>query len=382
MALTNQSKQTGIKLSKLLSLDDLARALREEVKQAKPLAKESQSEYEQRAALLRAGWDMAKAGKNERYLMRAAGVWTMRQMIRKKLNEADRIIKRGEGVKEDRDAQRGRILVDAFKIAKKLDAFRDLPWTEGNKAAKQEANHKKRAGTDTELKAFFEAVGESQFRAAFLVAEFTGCRGEELGQGVRVEVQRKKGVPELHFFITGAKCDGDKKGLDLREVVVAFPSGASVDVQRRWGELAKMIKTGRDLTVRLAATEKQTAGQRMTQNFRSFVKKAGLRDFSAYSLRHRVSAQTKAMGDAENTATVLGQQTTVTQRHYGRQKRGGGDVSPVDHIGVNLSGVIIRGGGVGGGPKPGPAMHIKEQVALKKALAAKGISAPRKRPRL
>jgi integrase len=329
---------------------------------------------------------MSLAGKQERYLMRAAGIWDMRQQIRKKLTAADRVMKYGEGMTTgthaERVAARGVILGEALKIAQKLDKFRELPWMDYDRGARQEASHKKSAGTDQQLARFFEAVGQSQFRDAFLVAEFTGCRGVELGKGIRIEEKTISGKKALSFFINSAKCDGDKKGLDVREMVVPFPSGASVDVQERWNELAAKARRKSKFTVVMDATEKQTTGQRFTQNFRSFVKKAGLSDFSGYSLRHRVSCQTKSMGDAENTALVLGHQTTETQRHYGRVKRGRGGISPVEHFGINASAATIRGGGVGGGPKPGPALHVKERIALRKAIAGKAVKPAKKAPRL
>lgn len=380
MALTNQSKQNGIKASAMRSLDDVVRALREEVKQAGPLKPESQSEYERRAAQLQSGWDMAKAGKSERYAMRAAGVWNMRRQIREKLNEADRAGKDVTMSKADRDAARGVILAKAVKIAKELDKFRAKPWADFDRNAKQEAGHKKRAATDEQLQRFFEAVGKSQFRDAFLVAEFTGLRGEELGKGVRIELNQTNGKRALTFFIESAKCDGKKKGLDLREIVVPFPDAATGKVQARWEELASRAEKakGQKIIVTMAATDKQTAGQRFTQNFRHFAKAAGLSDFSAYSLRHRVSSQAKASGDAENTALVLGHQTTATKRHYGAAKRGRGGVSPVEHIGVNVSGVTIRGDLTTKGPPP----HVKEKAALKTALKTKAFAPSKKGPRL
>lgn len=389
MALTNQSKQAGIKASAMRSLDDVVRALREEVKQAGPLSPESKKEYERRAKQLRRreadgdneaydGWDMAKAGKSERYAMRAAGIWAMRQQILLKLNEADRAVRSGEGTKEEREAERGKILAKALKIANKLDAFRAFPWMDYDRNARQEASHKKSAGTDPQVARFFEAVGQTQFRDAFLVAEFTGCRGVELNRGVRIETKQMNGKKALVFFIESAKCDGKKKGLELRELVVPFPSGASVDVQERWNELAAKAKAKGGAIVRMDRTEKQTTGQRFTQNFRHFAKAAGLSDFSAYSLRHRVSSQTKEMGDAENTALVLGHQTTETQRHYGRAKRGRGSVSPVAHIGINATGATIRGAPT----RTGPGLHSKQKTALKKALQSKGLAASKKAPRL
>lgn len=381
MALTNQSTQAGIKASNMLSLNDLVRALRKEVKQAGEVSPNSLSEYEERARRLKAGWDMGKAGKNERYLMRAAGVFGMRNKIREKLNEADQMHKRGPGLLADREAKRGEILAEALTISHKLDDFRALPWEEGDKNLKQEASHKKSAATDAQLAAFYGAVGASQFRDAFLVAEFTGCRGEELGRGVRMEVAAQNGVPVLRFFIESAKCDGKKKGLGLREVSVPFPAQAAREVKDRWRGLAKRVasagKSG--MTVTLEATDKQTAGQRFTQNFRHFATRAGLKGVSSYSLRHRVSAQAKQGGDSINAAIVLGHQTTETQRHYGRSRRGGGGVSPVRVIGTNHTTTAIRGA-----PKrTGAGLHTKEKIALGKVSRAASPTAQKPRgPRL
>lgn len=66
----------------IVRLHDVVRAAREALAKAQPLAPSSRREYERRAAVLAAGWDMAKAGKCERYMMRAAGTWEFLRQIK------------------------------------------------------------------------------------------------------------------------------------------------------------------------------------------------------------------------------------------------------------------------------------------------------------
>jgi len=364
----------------IVRLHDVVRAAREALAKAQPLASSSRREYERRAAVLAGGWDMAKAGKRERYMMRAAGTWEFLRQIKSKLSEADKAKRSRDFLEPVRTAMWAAKIEEAENLMAKLADFRDLPWTGFANNTKQQAGHKKSAATDAQLEAFFEAAGDSQFRDAFLVMEFTGCRGEELGKGVRVEAEKKNGTVALRFFIESAKCDGKKKGLDLRAVVSEFPTHASKSVQKRWMELAKKVGEARKpITVTVEKTDAMTPGQRLTKIVSYFAKQAG-QPIAAYSLRHRVSAQAKASGDAESTAAVLGHQTTETQRHYGRAKRGGSGVSPVAITGVNLSGVPIRGAK----QRIGPPNGYKDRVALTASTpqAPPATSAPRRGPRL
>ncbi|WP_353403044.1 hypothetical protein [Duganella hordei] len=373
-------RTTTITQADIVRLQDVVRLAREELKIATPLAKNSQSEYARRAALLSRGWDMAKATKNERYAMRAAGVWEYRRQIKAALREADKATRSQVFLAPVRQLMWAEEVEKAEKLIAALDAFRALPWTDFTHARKQEADHKKQAATDAQLEVFFDAVGASEFRQAFLVTEFSGCRGQELGNGVRIETKKINGAAALCFFVESVKADGKKKGLDLREVVSRFPRDAAPAVQRRWLELANQVADNRrPLVVKVDATEGLSAGQRFTKIFCYFAKKSKI-PISAYSMRHRVSAQSKAAGDSESTAAVLGHQTTETQRHYGRAKRGGGAVSPVEIRGVNHSGAPIRGTK----QRTGPPSSCKESVALKVCTphAAHTASASRRGPSL
>jgi len=274
------------------------------------------------------------------------------------------------------------------KVADKLAeirAFESLSWKNiEDKGRRLEKSHKKKPAKDSELASFHASAAKSIYREAFLVAEFCGCRGEELGKGIRIEVGKKGGVATLRFYVQSAKADGDKKGLDLRAVEVPFPAGATKDVQKRWLELAKSVEkstngTKKSYIVKIEASEKQTAGRLFTDACKNVARAAGV-DVSAYSLRNRFSAQVKQAnaGDAVAVAVALGHQTTETQRHYARASRGGGDVSPVQSTGVNVSGQAIRGAPV----REGPPQHVKQKVILSGSTpAAQSSARPKSRGR-
>lgn len=194
-------RTTTITQADIVRLQDVVRSAREELKTATPLAKNSQSEYARRAALLSRGWDMAKATKNERYAMRAAGVWEYRRQIKAALREADKATRSQDFLAPVRQLMWAGEVKKAEGLIAALDAFRALPWTDFTHARKQEADHKKQAATDAQLEVFFDAVGASEFRQAFLVTEFSGCRGQELGNGVRIEAKKINGTAALSFFV-------------------------------------------------------------------------------------------------------------------------------------------------------------------------------------
>ena len=345
--------------------------------------------YEVKAKQLADGWDMGTACKKSRYSMKAAGLWTMRKELRALLKEAKRVEKEGRTGGELFALREAQFAQEMEKVEEKLAAIRvfdALPWSEIEDTGRRlEKSHKKKPAKDSELVSFYKSAEKSSYREAFLVAEFAGVRGEELGKGVRVEVGEKEGTATLRFFVQSAKADGDKKGLDLRAIEVPFPSGADKPVQRRWMELAKSAAKAKKATkksyiVSVVASEKQTAGRLFTDACKNTARTAGV-DVSAYSLRNRFSAQVKQAnpGDAVAVALALGHQTTETQRHYARASRGGGDVSPVQSTGINISGKKIRGAPV----RTGPPLHVKHKKILGATTPRAAVAPPRPRgPRL
>jgi integrase len=359
------------------AMGELLREIEMEAASWSEVSKGTRLVYEAGAAKLSEGWDMGTARKKTRYVMRACGLWVMRRQLKRTMTEAKKLLKHGTTGKElgpVREAMWAAKVSEAGTLLERIRAFQALPWNEVDdpKAHHLEADHKKTAATDAQLLDFYKAAERSTFRDAFLVAEFSGCRGEELGKGVKVETVKKNGSVALRFFIEGAKADGAKKGLAIRCVEVDFPSQATKEVQRRFHDLAKLgLKNGGGRLVKLSGTDKQAPGVRFTNACKTTAKAAGV-DVSAYSLRHRFSAQLKAAnpGDAECVALALGHQTTETQRHYARATRGKGGISPVQASGINIGGVLIRGSKT----RSGPPIHSKERVSI--ARSVRGVSSP------
>lgn len=365
-----------------LDVASLLAACRAEARLAGDVSRATRLGYEARGRLLAAGWDLARAAKGTRYGMKAAGQWVMRRQLGRLVREAEKVRKSGRTGAElfpVREAMFEAKLAEASALLDRIRDFQALPWSKPIDAMdRRQKSHKQRAASDAALEKFYEAAASSSFLDAFMVAEFSGCRGEEFGKGIRVEVGKANGGAVLSFFIESAKCDGKAKGIELRRIDVPFPSGASRGVQRRWLALAKKAAEGKGSFVCKIEPTKQAPGVRFTNAARFVKTKAGV-DVMPYSLRHRYSAQVKEAsgGDAVAVALALGHQSTETQRHYGRARRGGGGVSPVQAVGQAVSGEAIRGAR----QRRGPPLHAKEKIALGGVVKAIA-SPPHPRPRL
>lgn len=361
------------------SLDLLVRDAATEASKANEVSQATRLDYEAKAKRLADGWDMEPACKKTRYAMRAAGLWVMRRELKRVLREADKLRRKGAtGTEtfEERNLQWAAKLAEAQIKLTQIAKFTNLPWAEiANPKQRAQASHKQKPATDAQLAKFYAGAGRSSFLQAFLVAEFSGCRGDEFGRGVRVEAGKENGIAVLRFFIESSKADGDKKGLAIRQINVPMPSSASDDVQKRWLALATAAAVKGGIVVTIEPTEKRSAGIRFTRAVATFATKASL-DISAYSFRHRFSAQVKQSsgGDSVSVALAMGHQTTDTQRHYARAGRGGKGVSPVAIVGVNVSGHEIRGAA----KRAGPPRHKREQTILGKAIGA-AVSVPKPR---
>lgn len=336
-----------------------------EVARFSEVAKSTRLTYERNARTLAQGWDLASAAKGTRYAMKAAGLYVMRRQLRALASEARKVKAKGETGKELQPVVMAQFAERAKAVRDKLEqiaAFEAQPWNDyTGERSRVQKSHKQQAATDDELAKFFAAIPVGHdFRLPLIAMEFSGMRGQELEKGARIELGRVGDRLALTFFVESAKCDGEKKGLELRAVKVFQPCGATVGVQRRWSELAKAVAEAKNrLVLTIQPTPKQTVGQRVTKACKEASKRAGVR-VAAYGLRHRVSAQAKASGDAVSVALVLGHQTTKTQANYGRRKRGGKGVSPVQVVGENVTGATIRGPS----KRAGPGQHVKDNPAL------------------
>jgi integrase len=358
------------------------------------VSKGTRLEYERKFQQLKDGkWDLSTARKGTRYAMRAAGLYVMRKQLKKLIKE----------IKETmRDYSKGKLgyseynklylekMIAGGKKLNEIKKFTDMAWNEieDKKAHYLEADHKKKPATDAQLLAFYESAQRSSFKEAFLVCEFSGARPEEIAKGVRIELVRVDGVPALRFHIESAKCDGNKKGIELRTVdVKAPPKTASKEVRERFKELARIVADGGKRKSWVCTVEPTTGknpmpgARRLTNAFATTAKAAGV-SISAYSMRHRFSAQAKQAnpGDSVTVAMLLGHQSTATQGHYARASRGAGSVSPSNVASGGISpGVQIRGEA----SRAGPPKHVQEHALLEKSIPpAQALRPATPRPRL
>lgn len=350
------------------------------------LADSTLTEYQRRAAKLdeaeAAGLRLDVAGianKNERYLWKAAGHWREKKRVREAMNVADKAWKADHPNEASRWKAYAAAVEGIRAAAAKLDDWEALDFSrfvdDGIERLEQ-ADHKKKPATDAELNRFFDVAGGSQYRSAFLCMEFAGVRPEEFGKGVRVEVAKQGGEVGLRFVIESAKCR-EGHGQPVRSVFVVPPKAAGEGVKKRYAELAGLVKAcgTAGLVVGVAASEKLTAGQKVSRAFSKFANamEAAGPKISAYSLRNRFSSQAKASCETlEEVAQVLGHQSTETQKHYGRRQRGGGRVSPVA-VAVG-SGVAYEPVRSYGRSRAGPRAS-----AGAKAKTSAGVSPPRPR---
>lgn len=334
------------------------------------------AEYDRRAKRLKEmraageGLDIGQMVKRERYLWKAAGSHLLKTELRAAMREADKVWKaKGYASEGERWRAYREALGPIWKARDRLETWNGQPWAEKTGSErKREASHKKAPATDSQLSRFFQVVGESKYRAAFLVMEFAGARPEEFAAGVRVEVAKQGGAVGLRFAIEGAKCR-DGHGQRLRSVFVPVPSGAGVEVGQRYAELAKMVKASGRAGLVVKVEGERPAGRLLTESVNYFARRLGPGPkLSAYSLRNRFSAQAKAsLGTLEEVAQVLGHQSTETQKHYGRRQRGGGGVSPVAvQVGAGVEFEPVRSHGRSrSGPNVGNASRASPSASRK-----------------
>lgn len=390
----------------------LEREIEAEADKHEEVAKQTRLDYEAMFARWSDGHDLADLAQSSRDRYKLAVSWMMRKKLKATLKEARKLLAKGTGNKElfgEREMLWAAKLEEARELKHELHDFRNSPDLKGPKKGAQ-STHKQKPATDEELAKLYAWASKNsdpEFLDAFLVTEFAGVRGEELGKGVRVELGRGKDGPELRFYIESAKCDEKKgKGIPLRKVVSGFPTDASEQVKRRWLTLAEKSRATRtgNFVIKLDPVEPQakkdksgspildakgnpvmtkgsTVGRRITEAVRTAAEGAGVK-VAAYSFRHRFAAQLKesVQGEenaAEIVALALGHSTTKTGSFYARSTRGGRGVSRMKIRGVNIEGQVIKGDL----KRAGPPLHVKEKAALKKTTA-KAAKASQKGTRL
>lgn len=150
----------------------------------------------------------------------------------------------------------------------------------------------------------------------FLLQCVTGCRPQELANGVQVRLLRDG---TMVTRVKGAKTD-DIAGQPSRSMRLSVSAGIAL-------VLASKLQTGRTLNSRhFDLGLVNTYGRKVARACaRVFPKRTGSAKLSAYSARHQLKADLMAVGwNAEDIAMAMGHATTRTGTAYGRGGRGGG----------------------------------------------------------
>lgn len=157
---------------------------------------------------------------------------------------------------------------------------------------------------------------DGDLKLLFLLQCVTGCRPQELENGVQVRLLRDG---TMVTRVKGAKSDG-VAGQPSRCLRVPVSEGITL-------MLARMLSVGRTLDSRrcdlgLVNTHAMRVSRALAK---AFPERKGRRKLSSYSTRHQFKADLVAAGwDAAAVAMAMGHSTTRSGTSYGRGGRGGG----------------------------------------------------------
>jgi integrase len=163
---------------------------------------------------------------------------------------------------------------------------------------------------------------EGSLKVLFLLQCVTGCRPQELENGVQVRLLRDG---TMVTRVIGAKSD-EVAGQPSRCLRVLVSEGVC-------SMLARLLKVGQTLDSRRCNLGRvNTYATRVARACKAaFPDRKGRRKFSSYSVRHQFKADLLAAGwDASAIGMAMGHSTTRSGKAYGRGGRGGGrGVRPV-----------------------------------------------------
>lgn len=172
------------------------------------------------------------------------------------------------------------------------------------------------------------ATLKGNLKLAFLIQASTGCRSQEMVNGVTAMLLANG---QLEFTIAGAKVS-ERAGQPSRSFKVATQVGGVVEMLGQLLKIGEPVQTGQLL---VGATE-----QKAKDSYRKAVARASQRVFpprksgrglSAYSLRHQFKQDVGKSASRETLAQAMGHSTTRSATHYGTGgKAGAGAVAPVD----------------------------------------------------
>lgn len=195
----------------------------------------------------------------------------------------------------------------------------------GDGKAKRYARNSKSASIRTADDDWRERAADAMvgdIKLLFLLQCVTGCRPQELANGVRVRLLRDG---TMMTRVRGAKTD-EIAGQPWRCLRLSTSGGSSL-------MLARMLKVGRTLDSRKCALGRVNTYAKSVARAceMAFPDRQGKKKFSCYSVRHQFKADLVAAGWTKaEIAMAMGHSTTRSGTAYGRGgRRGGGGVEPI-----------------------------------------------------
>lgn len=336
------------------------------------------------------------AGRNETAQWKAALMWAAKEKIRMACEAADEIMRRTDFEREGLrwKAYEGaikKLKIAQYQLEETKAALSKVQACSKADEVKKEKGHKKRPLKNGALAAYMGAVGDSEFRPAFLAAIFSGARNQEFASGVRVRCVKRKedGKPGILLTINKRAKQGIGKGQPEGRIFITAEdvSGEFAPFYDELHDLAS--KAGGEMTIKVQPTANLTTGERLTKIASHFGQKVVLADGSHpsfYSLRQTFASQVKAAASARHgqdweaaaveVAQSLGHQSTTTARYYGRAARGGGGggFTPESVLKDSVA-VPVRKTGTGAGPD-GRAEVKARGARAREAEAISRVSRP------
>lgn len=310
--------------------DDLLVAARRFLENAPVISDKTRKAYQRDLSNLGRGF--CKVGsKSTYYHLRAALIWYHYDSIRVVFDSMDitgeiKINGAGHALRHHMDA------INALNPGSVIDAASDQRNRISEYCGPNGTNYSKRRGLGRlpdDWRDQLFAVATSIELPPVIILALTGCRPGELATGVQVETQGD----QLLLTILGSKVS-ENNGQPIRKILL--------DPAHPWVKLLKVCCAGQEAVITVCFPE-----AKLNRLLTRLAKTAMARSpafgsawdyrISAYSFRHQVAADLKALGAASSRiAEVLGHRSERTQTCYGQSHQGrAGGVSPI--IGVSAT---------------------------------------------
>lgn len=202
-----------------------------------------------------------------------------------------------------------------FLFEKEFLSDNRVVWNDISYNKKQSASKKKTMKNADSIDDIFSRLKGNQSTydryAMFLsICSVTGCRPSEVLKGIEIN----KGKGEISFKIAGAKV-GENRGQSERKIHLDLTKYSN---NEQMNYILSQLKSDNLF---------YKADKKLYNSLRQYLY-IQHRDFSLYTLRHRVASDLKAVGvDDFTIAAFLGHRVTQSQEFYGYARSGSGGVA-------------------------------------------------------